>query len=145
MQVLISVFAVLVKLQVEHFGRFAVAPQPTKGRWKAAWVGCVTIPARFGGDSGWPERPPTRQRQRRYCRRRGTTQRGLARSVCSTRSCRFHRRLLLRRRAVGDGGHFFTALVGLVAVASAISTPGPVVSDLAVFGSRIEGPSSARR
>jgi hypothetical protein len=50
MQVLISVFAVLVKLQVEHFVRFAIAHQPPKGvgrrRGRAAFlfpVGLVVI------------------------------------------------------------------------------------------------------
>ena len=43
----------------------------------------------------------------------------------------------------GDGGHFLTAFTDFVAIA--ISATGPAVSDLNIFGSRIEGPSSARR
>jgi hypothetical protein len=50
-----------------------------------------------------------------------------------------------RGRAGGDGGHFLMAFADFVAVASAISATGPAVSDRDIFGSRIDGPSSARR
>ena len=49
------------------------------------------------------------------------------------------------RAGSGDGGHFLTAFADFVAVASAISATGRAVSDLDIFGSRIDGPSSARR
>ena len=53
-----------------------------------------------------------------------------------------------RARAVGGDGHLFAPLAGLaivVAIASAVSVAGAAVSGLAIFGSRIEGPSRARR
>ena len=48
-------------------------------------------------------------------------------------------------RAGGRVVHFFAPVAGFVTVVSATLGPGAVVSDLAVLGSRIDGPSSARR
>ena len=51
-------------------------------------------------------------------------------------------------RAGGGDGHLFAPLAGLaivVAIASTVSVAGAAVSGLAIFGSRIEGPSRARR